>query len=423
MHRLRLGELLAYALFVAAVIGFAFFTFERAPVTYARLIAEDAWGESATALGFAAATLLLGRLALRPGPGVRRIAWAVMALGCFVLGGEEISWGQRIFDFGVPEAVSEVNLQGEINLHNLEAMAVVQERGHEIAAYAVVLWLALSAALEVARPARFAALAGRGVPLIPLRISPFLLPIPLYFLADLTVKNDEIGEMFLGLSTAVFALDLTFQHAHTPPWTGGSAMARTFAMLALIAGLAVAVSGLSVDQLAIRLNLTAARDYPQFGMLAQAEEIFEYLYAHPRLMRPDTRLDHGRLLLAEGRPEDARARLEEAAAEIEAAQPTPAERADAERRLGQVYTLLDRDADAAAAFARSVGSDRAALAQATGGTPRARLLWSIAKTLAIAGDGAGALEAADDAIAAAQHGALRKQIEWWRGDLRRSLGP
>ena len=34
--------------------------------------------------------------------------------------GEEISWGQRIFDYATPEAIKKVNAQGEFNLHNMK---------------------------------------------------------------------------------------------------------------------------------------------------------------------------------------------------------------------------------------------------------------------------------------------------------------
>lgn len=37
-------------------------------------------------------------------------------LVCF---GEEISWGQRIFGWGTPASLKEVNAQGEFNVHNL----------------------------------------------------------------------------------------------------------------------------------------------------------------------------------------------------------------------------------------------------------------------------------------------------------------
>lgn len=34
--------------------------------------------------------------------------------------GEEISWGQRIFDFETPEIIKQYNTQGEFNIHNLK---------------------------------------------------------------------------------------------------------------------------------------------------------------------------------------------------------------------------------------------------------------------------------------------------------------
>jgi hypothetical protein len=37
----------------------------------------------------------------------------------FVSFGEEISWGQRIFGWGTPEFLGELNAQNETNLHNL----------------------------------------------------------------------------------------------------------------------------------------------------------------------------------------------------------------------------------------------------------------------------------------------------------------
>ena len=38
----------------------------------------------------------------------------------FVGLGEEISWGQRILNIETPEAIKEINAQGELTIHNLE---------------------------------------------------------------------------------------------------------------------------------------------------------------------------------------------------------------------------------------------------------------------------------------------------------------
>jgi hypothetical protein len=47
------------------------------------------------------------------------IGWVVAA---FFVGAEEISWGQRIFGIKTPAAISELNYQNEITLHNMQFM-------------------------------------------------------------------------------------------------------------------------------------------------------------------------------------------------------------------------------------------------------------------------------------------------------------
>ena len=44
----------------------------------------------------------------------------LMGMAMFVGFGEEISWGQRIFDILSPDFFSKHNLQGETNIHNLK---------------------------------------------------------------------------------------------------------------------------------------------------------------------------------------------------------------------------------------------------------------------------------------------------------------
>ena len=57
--------------------------------------------------------LFLGR------PTRRNIWFALLAAAFFICAGEEISWGQRIFGWDTPDAIEELNAQGETNLHNL----------------------------------------------------------------------------------------------------------------------------------------------------------------------------------------------------------------------------------------------------------------------------------------------------------------
>jgi len=46
------------------------------------------------------------------------LIWLVIALACFIVAGEEISWSERITGFNL-NSISEVNVQGETNFHNL----------------------------------------------------------------------------------------------------------------------------------------------------------------------------------------------------------------------------------------------------------------------------------------------------------------
>ncbi len=46
------------------------------------------------------------------------MAWLVLAIVCFFVAGEEISWGERITGFGF-DSIRSLNMQGESNIHNI----------------------------------------------------------------------------------------------------------------------------------------------------------------------------------------------------------------------------------------------------------------------------------------------------------------
>ena len=58
-------------------------------------------------------------LAIRQEGGIRRLFWLGLMVLLFLFGMEEISWGQRIVGWETPEALAEINIQGESNLHNI----------------------------------------------------------------------------------------------------------------------------------------------------------------------------------------------------------------------------------------------------------------------------------------------------------------
>ena len=106
-------------LFVMVTVIIKIFT----PRLYGYLIAEDNLIEYATCLAYLLAALVAANLAIN----LRRqretlffLAYSFLAVGLFVIGMEEISWGQRIFDIETPSVLETHNWKGEINFHNVE---------------------------------------------------------------------------------------------------------------------------------------------------------------------------------------------------------------------------------------------------------------------------------------------------------------
>lgn len=92
-------------------------------ITFALLTDEQGPVEMLTFLCFAAAAALSARFAVearrRPDGGGVWIAYAAFALFCAFAAMEEISWGQSLMGFRGPHWLTDVNEQGETNLHNL----------------------------------------------------------------------------------------------------------------------------------------------------------------------------------------------------------------------------------------------------------------------------------------------------------------
>jgi len=104
--------------------------------------------------------------------------------GCFLCGlifivGEEISWGQRIFGFSTPEALNDINRQGESNLHNIHGVQTMFSWGmFLVGAYGMIM-----PCLAVWRWGSY-----RDWPLFAMRITPHWLLMP-YFLLMLVWRT------------------------------------------------------------------------------------------------------------------------------------------------------------------------------------------------------------------------------------------
>ncbi len=83
---------------------------------------EDHLVEWLTCAGYVGCVVLAAVIAVRLNRERLRLEaglYLLLVLGFIFVAGEEVSWGQRIFDFDGPSALVEVNTQNEANLHNL----------------------------------------------------------------------------------------------------------------------------------------------------------------------------------------------------------------------------------------------------------------------------------------------------------------
>jgi hypothetical protein len=89
---------------------------------YYWLLLEDhpvEWGQFGLLVFAAVAAVLAMLCAARRRRLLIAAVLGVLALGCAGLGGDEISWGQRVFSLASPVAIAADNAQGEISVHNL----------------------------------------------------------------------------------------------------------------------------------------------------------------------------------------------------------------------------------------------------------------------------------------------------------------
>lgn len=203
--------MLAAIPFALAVTGILAVPFRSA---YRLLANEDGiaeWLQVVLIFVCLVAYLRLGWVLWRRGHRLFALLFFVGALGMLFIGGEEISWGQRIFGWATPEALEDINNQGESNIHNIGSLlkvfnlavlgisfaAVVlpllrwtvwRDRVRGLAGYVLVPPLALIPAF--------------GFPFAYRAIRLVLLPEPRFVIS----KYAEIAELSFYFGLAVFAI-------------------------------------------------------------------------------------------------------------------------------------------------------------------------------------------------------------------------
>ena len=121
-HKMASSFLMTLAIFMA--LGFLVAAIWN-PSFYQNLIAEDGVVEANSSFFWFLAALGMAHWSWKNRAARGVLPVALVLLGAFVAcGGEEISWGQRIFGFATPDALGAVNKQNETNLHNIGSISV-----------------------------------------------------------------------------------------------------------------------------------------------------------------------------------------------------------------------------------------------------------------------------------------------------------
>jgi hypothetical protein len=86
------------------------------------LMREDSifeWIQVAVMVGAMVLAIQVALHLYRDGNVLFAALWLGFAAGCFIIAGEEIAWGQRIFNLDAPEALNRINHQQDITAHNI----------------------------------------------------------------------------------------------------------------------------------------------------------------------------------------------------------------------------------------------------------------------------------------------------------------
>ncbi len=206
MFKSRVHVLIASILFTLIVSAYIIMAV-RFPMAYIIGTYEDFIGEWIQVFFFAAVMVISARMAFSESR--FRIFFALLALAGFYVVGEEISWGQRIFDIDSPEFFRTHNLQRETNIHNFftgpygtqlkKRIAVIIAIGFIL--YGLIYPLALRLRWKIALW-----IEKRGIPAPPLYLWPFFVCSAFLELGFLSFNEAEVAEMLIPFALSITGL-------------------------------------------------------------------------------------------------------------------------------------------------------------------------------------------------------------------------
>ncbi len=184
------------------------------PQTLVPICEEDGLVESLTAVFY---LLAAGMFVVANRRFAFRNVWLWgFALLFFLVAGEEISWGQRLFGLQTPAALAAINVQEETTLHNIQGIH------GSVRAAALILILGICYAVPLS--GRVIAPLGRlyarlRLPVFPLwatgivTVAILLMAVPRLMFGLIIFELDELGEVFLSVAFLVFGAGVLLPEA------------------------------------------------------------------------------------------------------------------------------------------------------------------------------------------------------------------
>ena len=240
---------------VIGTFAYAFILVGAAPDHYYLSVQEDEYVEWASFWAFLAASGLFLRSAVRQRRLRHNLPWFLtgLALFCFVVAMEEISWGQRIIGYRPPVYFLEHNFQQELNLHN-----VVDTSLRKLGLKVIILGYGVVLPIVALAPGVKRLLDVTGIVVPPASMIPsFLLVFATYQIYPWKHSGEWV-ELMLGLGFLFVALATPEEQDEKPGMTA-SVPALMIAWLAVVL-LGVSTAGASrFYRNALPENVDAAR--------------------------------------------------------------------------------------------------------------------------------------------------------------------
>lgn len=399
-------DFLGNSLIAGAIFAFICYLMHYKPIAFIHFVSEDGWSEYATFVLYFFSSMLLLRTLIKDQT-FRKPGFFALALILLLIAMEEISWGQRLFNFAIPDFFRTHNNQGELTLHNF----VRAGRYYPYIGNILILGTFVLPILTMLFK-RIRNLCERcGIPIIsypnwPFFIVPiFILEYYHYFPLKLC-RMQEMAELTIAISISVVVKDLVLKPDQKKYCS--NSILSTIKMIAIVVICTALLVIISRDEsrLTSYLNKFAKEVYPEHGMYRQSGIVFDYIDCNPQFQERGFRYPHGLVLLKLGRKEEAKKTLNKALEEMEV--PLLEKPNDPEwyRDKGKILHVLGRNDEAKMFYHKALELDRKRLMEGDCDKMEARYRWSLGKTLFAMGQ----REAADEQLQFAAQLAKRKQL-------------